>query len=770
MGQSPQPVTALTEQIELTRLLDLCADRLKLNIEYDPGMLRGAEATLRMGEALSDQQLWSLVNQLLAARGLTTVRAAGASALSVVKVSEAASVAGVVERQSLRDVDQAPRPGFQSVLVRPAHRSARELAEAIKPFLSKQGSSTVGSAVVIEAAGASPIATSTASGLSAVLPAAICGQGGLLIVSDFTARLEQTLRLLDLVDSPAEATLVEEVALQHLGGVQMAALATQVATRQGAIAGRKLAGEVLPSPNGGAVLLLAPASQAQLWRELIAQLDRREPVEVVNYAPRSFGIKDVAKLIEQTVRDTPPAPESGKAATTGTGAEERLRVVLDELTGTLIVTATPTQHQRIASLIARLDSVSPAARRPVRTFVLRNRPVAEVMSVIQNLVQAGALEGDVESAPAGEPGTPSSGVPDRPATRDQPILAGGSAASMPPPTPPDSARPRRGGADAAVNASSAGSPHTGGAALSLTADEQTNTLIAVAEPRVLGQIESLLATIDVRQPQVMLEVLLLSLTDTQTLALGIELERLTKAGDAQFRLSSLFGLSMVNAGTPTAPPGGTGGTVTVLSPAEFSILIRALETLNEGRSLSIPRLLVGNNQVGDFLSVLQQPVTTTVTPSSQVTTTTFGGYEQAGTTVSVQPRIAEGDHLGLKYSVTLSAFTGTSSMGLPPPKQENTIKSDVLIPDAYTVALGGIELTTTGEGTTQVPFLGDLPIIGEVFKSRSNNSSRTRFYVFIRAEVMRQTTFEDLKYASDRATSNAGVDDGFPDLEPLLMR
>jgi len=209
--------------------------------------------------------------------------------------------------------------------------------------------------------------------------------------------------------------------------------------------------------------------------------------------------------------------------------------------------------------------------------------------------------------------------------------------------------------------------------------------------------------------------------------------------------------------------------VTVLSPLEFSIVIRALETLNQGRSLSVPRLLVGNNQKGDFTSNLQQPVQTSTT-QNQTTTQGFAGYEQAGTTVSVQPRITEADHLLLQYSVTLSSFVGQGAGTLPPPRQENRLASQVSIPDGHSVALGGIELTTTGEQTSQVPLLGSLPLIGEVFKSRSNSGNRSRFFVFIRAEVMRSATLDDLKYISDVTGEGAGVSDGFPVLKPQVMR
>src|SRR5262249_11830142 len=119
----------------------------------------------------------------------------------------------------------------------------------------------------------------------------------------------------------------------------------------------------------------------------------------------------------------------------------------------------------------------------------------------------------------------------------------------------------------------------------------------------------------------------------------------------------------------------------------------------------------------------------------------------------------------------LSAFTGAApSPNLPPPLQENKVQSNATIPDGYTIAVGGIDLTTDGNAVSQVPGLGQIPIIGEVFKNRSKNASRTRFYVFIRATVMRSSTFEDLKFVSDQNVAAAGVDDGLPVVEPLVIR
>jgi general secretion pathway protein D len=168
--------------------------------------------------------------------------------------------------------------------------------------------------------------------------------------------------------------------------------------------------------------------------------------------------------------------------------------------------------------------------------------------------------------------------------------------------------------------------------------------------------------------------------------------------------------------------------------------------------------------------VLQIPFSV-INASDTVATTSFGGLLPAGTIVTIRPQIARGDHLLLEYSVQLSSFVGASpSPNLPPPRQENQVQSTVSIPDGYTVVVGGLELVTDDSAVRQVPLLGRLPLVGELFKSRSLSTSRTRFFAFIRAGVLRSESFEDLKHLSAASVQDAQVDDGWPVLEPRIIK
>jgi general secretion pathway protein D len=307
--------------------------------------------------------------------------------------------------------------------------------------------------------------------------------------------------------------------------------------------------------------------------------------------------------------------------------------------------------------------------------------------------------------------------------------------------------------------------------LTLSADPRVNRILAVGERRLLDEVEALVAELDVHFPQVLIETLVLSLNESQTRDLGVELQKIGTVGDAGVQLASLFDLGSPDPASGLIPPAsGLGGVGVVLDPGEFSAVVRALETLNEGRTLTVPKVLVNNNEAANLASVLQTPYTST-NASDTVATTSFGGTLDAGTTINVQPQIADGDRLILDYQVSLSSFVGESvDPAVPPPRQENTLHSVVTIPDGHTVVVGGLEIESLSDGENRVPVLGAVPILGNLFKSSSTTRTKSRFFVFLRCTVMRSEGFEDLKYASRVALDEAGLDDGWPVLEPLVIR
>jgi type II secretory pathway component GspD/PulD (secretin) len=386
------------------------------------------------------------------------------------------------------------------------------------------------------------------------------------------------------------------------------------------------------------------------------------------------------------------------------------------------------------------ENVAPMDSLAARVFAIRNRSASELADFLNRLVRTGFLD-------LAEPGV-------APFRFDSSPGLGPEALAVPPPSaPPETPFP--------ATASRA--------LLLLSADEATNTLFVTGDASLIDKISGLIKTLDVMASQVMLEVLILNLSDSDAMNLGVEIRGL-KDGNAIVLLSSLFGLGAPDPTAAPTLPNVSGFTGVVLNPGDFSVLVNALQVVNKGRALNIPKVLVNSNQKANLASVLQTPFLST-NSTTVVATTTFGGTQDAGTTISVRPQIAEGDHLVLEYSIVLSTFVGTASdPSLPPPRQQNNLQSIATIPDGYTVALGGLQTTSETEKNSRVPFLGRLPLIGWLFRSKATLTSHSRFYVFIRASILRGADFQHLKFLSDVDMHRADLDPGWPEVEPVLIR
>lgn len=713
-SNNPSDTISLTSTIKLSRLVDLTASQLGVTIEYTPQMLSGKSVTLRELGEVPASELWALTNQLLATQGLTTVSVPGDRMYRVVQENTAARDARV--ELGVDGLASSPA-GFRVVVVEPEHADpVRAIASLNSAYLG----GTIATAV---------------------------NNTGYIILSGPSVRVDEALALLRLIDVQGEPVVIRQVTARFLDADELVTRVEELVAKRAMVSGQELDGELMAPGSEAVVLVIAAKSQIEQWLGFIERMDRRDRVETRGYTPGAFTLEEVANLLEQTV------------AGVGPQADERWRIVQDNLTGTLFVTATPLQHERIEETLERLESLPSAARRPVRTYQIRNRDVIEVIEVLESLIDVGVIGRE--------------GIDLREASREFARRTAQQQTGL-----TEEQRARQGMRDeTALEPATAEPPGRGVAQrtgeedlpIVLTADIGTNTLIAIGEPRLLAQLELLLETLDVRQPQVMIEVMIVSINESQSLDLGVELQRIYEIGGSTVRLASFFGLGSVLGGDGSDVGAGNGLTGSVLDPGDFSALVRALETINDGRTVSRPYVLVGNNQPANFNSVLQQPFSS-INSGDTVSTTSFGGTQDAGTTVTVTPQIASGDHVLLTYSASLSSFVGDGTDSLPPPRQQNSIDSVATVPDGHTVVVGGLELTTEGKSTEQVPLLGSIPVVGELFKNRSNQQSRTRFYVFIRPRVLRGIEFESLKHLSRSASSEAMIDDGWPEVRARLIR
>jgi general secretion pathway protein D len=249
---------------------------------------------------------------------------------------------------------------------------------------------------------------------------------------------------------------------------------------------------------------------------------------------------------------------------------------------------------------------------------------------------------------------------------------------------------------------------------------------------------------------------------TDNFSLGVELSSLKFCGENTSLVFSSFGLSTLDTktGVPAINP-GVGFNGVLLAPDAVNVVIHALASDSHSRVMSAPKVLVNDNATATLSSIAEEPFSS-INVLNTVSTNSFGGYASAGTTITVTPHIAEGDHLEINYQLTVSSFTGSGTGTTPPPRSSDTLSSTIRVPDGHTVIVGGLLTETFAESSSHVPLIGDVPVVGWLFGTQDHSKSKVRLYAFIRPTILRHEDFEDLKYLSGQDRQAAGVDDDYP--------
>jgi type II secretory pathway component GspD/PulD (secretin) len=236
---------------------------------------------------------------------------------------------------------------------------------------------------------------------------------------------------------------------------------------------------------------------------------------------------------------------------------------------------------------------------------------------------------------------------------------------------------------------------------------------------------------------------------------GIGVPQTNSAGSATGRLALV--------------PGAAGFNGALLNSDVADVVVNALLTTTKAKVVAAPRILVNDNAKGSLISVAEQPYVNTDIGNT-VSTTSFGGYAEAGTTIDLTPHISEADFLQLEYDVSLNQFSGQGANGIPPPRQTNSLTSTVTIPDGSTIIIGGLNSSNVSDTVNAVPILGEIPGLKYLFSSTSKTNTQSTLFAFIRPIILRDDRFRDLKYLSEKDVSSAGLASDVPASEPLIIR
>ncbi len=284
----------------------------------------------------------------------------------------------------------------------------------------------------------------------------------------------------------------------------------------------------------------------------------------------------------------------------------------------------------------------------------------------------------------------------------------------------------------------------------IQADEETNALIITADSNTIKNLKAVIRQLDIRRAQVLIEAIIAEITITKNKELGVGLavdgtqrdSGALPAGVSNFAGVGELLLSAISGTAPSSLPAGVslgmGGEGT--SGVRYGALLRALQTDQNTNILSTPNIVTLDNEEAELIVGQNLPFVTgsftgtgSTNPSNPFQTIE---RQDVGLTLKVTPQINEGDTVKLVLEQeTSSVIPGSETLGIATRKR--SIKTTVLVDDGGILILGGLIQEEVSDTESKVPLLGDIPLIGFLFRSQSTTKSKANLMVFLRPTILR---------------------------------
>ena len=696
---------ALPEKLKVIDLLDLIGKYLNLNYVYDESKIKTMEVSLKVQGPIKVRDLYPLAESVLKFTGLAMARKG--NLVTIVPIADTLEIdPALIETDSgqVKAGDVVVTRVFQLNYIDTA--SAKALLEGMK--------------------------------LGAVTEIATRGT---IIVTGYAYRMNRVEQLLDVVDKPGNpkqfkfrqlkytmaSTLAPKIKalVEQLGdmsisiGVTPAATTPQQPRRPSGV--RQPTPQPTPAATAGStkpsiyldsdertnrILMIGQEEELAVVEKLIDTLDiaQQDIRSLRVYEIQHVDAEEVRKKLEElgvigpsrtstgtsgriTSRTaTPGAPGQPAASPTPAPAvsaspegelpTEEMQVVVIESTNSLMVNASPEQHALVATIISYVDSESEQKSIPYKVYPLQNQSPDHIAEVLKKLLEdvIKDKEGKIEKVVK--------------KTEDEIIVV---------------------------------------------PDANTFSLIVYANKKNQDWVADLIKTLDKRRPQVLIDVTLVEITKADSFNLDLEMAtkipQMIPGGNMDF-LPALIG----GAGDPntflkkrSVEAYVSGGQAQgFYSDQHIQALLTAVQSKNYGRVLAKPKILVNDGQVGVIKTAdtVNVQLTSGAVVSNGVTvpgSTSYQPYND-GITLTIQPNIGEGDLLLLIVKLERSDFVNvTAGQITPPDTTSSTIDTTVTVPNNKTIILGGLLKLNQTKGGSKVPLLGDIPLVGTLFRNTSDS-------------------------------------------------
>ena len=465
-------------------------------------------------------------------------------------------------------------------------------------------------------------------------------------------------------------------------------------------------GNVVNYDPANVIMLTGTAAVVNRLVKIIERVDRAgdKDVQIIKLKYASAG--EIVRIIEAMNKTT-----AGKGASTPTFLIPK--IVADERTNSVIISGESQARERIVKLIARLDSEL-ESNGNTRVFYLKYSKSEDLVKVLKGVSES--IEADTKSSKSSK----------------------------------SSSKKRN---------------------ISIEAHEPTNTLVITAQPDMLRSLASVIHKLDVPRAQVLIEAIIVEVFESDGVQLGVQWYN-GQGGFTQFN-NGPAPISSVAAGVIAAEdnpgeyvppvlspsngevvqPGytkeGTKGDYSLIANAlgsvsgmmfgimknDWGAIIQAVSTDTNSNILATPSITTLENEEAYFIVGQEVPIITgSATGSNNNNPFQTVDRQEVGIKLKVTPQVNEGSGVQLTIEQEVSSVSGSTGVDISINKRE--IKTTVMAMTGETVILGGLIDEDVQESVQKVPLLGDIPIIGHLFKSTSNSTRKRNLMVFIRPTII----------------------------------
>jgi len=523
------------------------------------------------------------------------------------------------------------------------------------------------------------------------------------IIPNTDARQLPSIDLPENVSSTSDEIVTQIITMKNVSAAQLVPLLRPLIPQQGHLAAY---------PSGNMLIISDRASNVSRIMKIIQRMDESgdEPVEVIQL--RNASATELVRTVNQL---------SQGQASEGAGAP--VKIVADERTNSVLISGERSLRLKIKALIVNLDTPTQSGG----DTQVRYLRYADAEKIADKLTGQATATSKAQGGPQATGGAPAAG--------------GGS------------------NVDASVT---------------IWADVATNALIMTAPPKIMKSLMAVIDKLDIRRAQVQVEAIIVEVDVNKSSNLGVQwilygqgsttvpaaVTNFPGSGTGIVNLAAAaLGGAATTASTTVATTGAAGvasalttgatlaiGRYNATSGTNFAAIVQALRSDGSSNIISTPSLITMNNEEAEVKVTQEIPlITGSYTNSTQSVAGPSSPFEtiqreEVGTMLKVTPHINEGNSVQLKIQQEDSSPGAKLTDSADISTNKRSIKTTVLIEDGGIIVLGGLMSDTVTQSEDRVPVLGAIPLLGNLFKSRSGSRQKKNLLVFIRPNILRDAT------------------------------